>query len=364
MHSTHLMPPNSGTGSSIPSKPALFASLRASVTPTTLPQPIGARNTGLVDDWQAWLAKHPDIQEAAAMGDLMKNVHCRLGDAVGLFKHALQSHPYWHDGRAAIAGGERGETAVITMGTAPLMFWSRSHLLIESTPALEQLLVHSDIGEDLPASLFQAPAPACFLRFGKIFQDGVVPAPEHLQADKRELTGVYVFDGRNQGVRSIDLVCVFLLPALGAYSMRTIELIFHDENESILAQIRSACQSTELETHLVSIAQMVAKLFFYIQQPNAVQVEERPYSTAQNQLTQRGSKKAAKLLRQIPRIYDRVVLGPADFVHHQHGELSPHLRRGHFRLQPYGPQSSLRKVIFLAPTWVRADRLVVHEAGK
>jgi hypothetical protein len=50
--------------------------------------------------------------------------------------------------------------------------------------------------------------------------------------------------------------------------------------------------------------------------------------------------------------HDRAV----DFFQ-QHGELSPHLQRGHFRPEPYGPQSSMRKVIFLAPTWVRADGL-------
>ncbi|WP_426103089.1 hypothetical protein [Massilia sp. TSP1-1-2] len=337
---------------------ALFDSLRASVLPTSLPQPVGARNTGLVEAWQTWLSKYPDGRGAAAMNDWMNSVQCRLDDAIGLFRHALQGDPGWQKGRAAIAGGERGETAVITMGAAPLMFWSRQHILIESTPALEQLLVHSDIGEDLPVNLFRAPAPACFLRFGQIFQDGLVSAPEHQQSHKRRLTGVYVFDGRNQNTRSIDLVCVFLLPAAGIYSLRTIELVFHDENESVLAQIRRACQNAELEPHLVSIAQSVAKVFFYMQQPGAHQVEERQYSATLAQLVQRGSRKAAKLSRKVMRLYDRVVIGPAGFVHPPHGELSPHLRRGHFRLQPYGPESSLRKVIFLAPTWVRGDRLL------
>ncbi|MGB7988144.1 MAG: hypothetical protein WCF44_02030 [Candidatus Methylophosphatis roskildensis] len=51
------------------------------------------------------------------------------------------------------------------------------------------------------------------------------------------------------------------------------------------------------------------------------------------------------------------MLGPQQIHLHGHGEVSPHLRRGHFRMQPHGPQMSLRKVIFIAPTWVRADRL-------
>ena len=62
----------------------------------------------------------------------------------------------------------------------------------------------------------------------------------------------------------------------------------------------------------------------------------------------------------------RYIVGPASVVDWAgetagqlgaHGELSAHCRRGHLRLQPYGPKSSLRKVLFIAPTVVRADQL-------
>ena len=108
-------------------------------------------------------------------------------------------------GRVAIAGAACAEAAVITTDAARFKFWSRLHLLIESTLALEHPLPHPGIGDDLPGSLFQAPAPApaCFLYFGKVFQDGVVPAPVRLQSGKRELTGGYVFNGRSQDARSI-----------------------------------------------------------------------------------------------------------------------------------------------------------------
>lgn len=38
-------------------------------------------------------------------------------------------------------------------------------------------------------------------------------------------------------------------------------------------------------------------------------------------------------------------------------EVRGHGRRPHFRMQPHGPQSSLRKVSFIGPTIVRPDRL-------
>ncbi|WP_330954983.1 hypothetical protein [Burkholderia thailandensis] len=67
-------------------------------------------------------------------------------------------------------------------------------------------------------------------------------------------------------------------------------------------------------------------------------------------------------------MYDRHIVGPAvldwepigaegseaGVTHH---EKSPHWRRPHFKMQPHGPQSSLRKVIFVGPTIVRSDKL-------
>ena len=55
------------------------------------------------------------------------------------------------------------------------MFWSRGHALIETTEALERLLVDSDLGEDLPVELFRPPFPACFIRFGPAFQAALTP---------------------------------------------------------------------------------------------------------------------------------------------------------------------------------------------
>jgi hypothetical protein len=37
------------------------------------------------------------------------------------------------------------------------------------------------------------------------------------------------------------------------------------------------------------------------------------------------------------------------------GKVGPHWRRGHWRHQPHGPQASLRKLIWITPTVVRAD---------
>lgn len=76
------------------------------------------------------------------------------------------------------------------------------------------------------------------------------------------------------------------------------------------------------------------------------------------QLKRLGPKTAAKLQRHMDRLYDRILLGPLSLPGHGvHDEVSPHWRCGHFRMQPHGPRHSLRKVLFIAPTLVRAGRL-------
>ena len=75
-------------------------------------------------------------------------------------------------------------------------------------------------------------------------------------------------------------------------------------------------------------------------------------------------------LAQIESLYDRYIVGPESLSDKagmsvpgerldQGHVLPPHWRRGHFRLQPHGPQWSMRKVLFIPPTVVRLDRLAV-----
>ena len=89
-----------------------------------------------------------------------------------------------------------------------------------------------------------------------------------------------------------------------------------------------------------------------------------PHGDELRRLQGMGPRKAAKLRRQTKRLYDRVVLGPDTLPAHLRGasgEMSPHWRRGHFRMLAHGLRLSLRKVMFISPTIVRADRLTIDE---
>lgn len=83
--------------------------------------------------------------------------------------------------------------------------------------------------------------------------------------------------------------------------------------------------------------------------------------TAKARLGAVGPTKAARFRRQAAELYDRVVLGPAAPPTHLQpgrGDVAPHWGSGHFQMQPNGPESTLQKVVSIAPTLVRSDRWV------
>lgn len=75
-----------------------------------------------------------------------------------------------------------------------------------------------------------------------------------------------------------------------------------------------------------------------------------------------GERKRAKLLKRMESLYDAIVVGPetlpAPATSSGAGSgVAPHWRRGHFRMQPHGPGSQERKLIFVAPVLIHAEQL-------
>ena len=144
------------------------------------------------------------------------------------------------------------------------------------------------------------------------------------------------------------------------FSVSTIEMIIGDDQEPLVDVIERTCakQPSPVRLHHRVLAQLCTKVFLYWSVEQARTEKQQPYSDAMQQLKRLGPKKAAKLQRHVDKLYDRILLGPLAIPGHgDHDEVSPHWRRGHFRMQPHGPHHSLRKVLFIAPTLVRADRL-------
>ena len=106
----------------------------------------------------------------------------------------------------------------------------------------------------------------------------------------------------------------------------------------------------------------LVKVFLYLGLKDARKTSCTEYSTALKQLATRGPKKQAKIQRRLEALYDRVTVGPASMpppplADDMAAQVAPHWRRGHFRLQAHGPARSERRLIFVAPILVRADKL-------
>jgi hypothetical protein len=342
-----------------PESVAFFGSVNAtSVMGRNLPQPVVARNSGIMQAWHAWSQRQEGTADKGVMAELIATTRRSFEQNLATLLHHARMDPIWQLNAPTGPSSAEQDEATLVLPTASLMFWSRQHAVIESTDALEQLLLHSDIGADLPASLLRPPIPAIFIRFGKLYQDAVPLVPiNHQIGDIPRLQGVYVFHSERERNRTVSIVPVFEFSIGQNFCANSVELVINDETRSLNENIAELCKATGQGEYFISIVQMVAKILFYMEQSHVVQIQDMCYTLASERMKGLGAKKVARIVRHMADLYDRVVLGPHETVRLHAGEISPHLRRGHFRMQPYGPESSLRKVIFVAPTWIRSDRL-------
>ncbi|GGY34577.1 hypothetical protein [Pseudoduganella albidiflava] len=325
---------------------------------STHPPPVHARNTRLSSAWKEWPAIHASVFDSSlAMRTIDTSSSFSENEAV--FK--MLFHRCRTAGYAAPANLERCLKGMAALATAASMYWLRPHALFELTPTVKQLLASSDPGADIPVSQLRPPFPACFIRFGTELQPVVTLAED---IDQR-VTGAYVFEAVNDGRRAITILSIFEYGDGRTQGGATTSIVIENENDSVLDVLRDVHLepglSETVHSQQLAIAQVCGKVFLYWSMANARRLEQAPLGAAMARLRAVGPKKAARLRRLAAELYDRIVFGPValpSLLQAGRGDVAPHWRNGHFRMQPYGPQSTLRKVVFIAPTLVRADRLV------
>ena len=346
-----------------PASLEFLAAVNDSITATADPHPVQARNVGLVQAWQRWSALREGRNQSQSEADrIIAHLGQRFDENVALVEETMRNDPIWKMNVLAAPSALASFDNCAVFATAPLMFWRRPHVLIELTPALQQLLESSDLGSDIPINLLRPPAPACYIRFGEAMQRAIMP-PQPKWLKSCHIEGVYVFESVRREQRAIAMVAVYNLGEHPTLGITTIDIVVDDEQKPLVGVIQQICANKldhEGQLHRQALAQVCTKIFLYWNVEQARRFSEAPYSDAIKQLARVGPKKTARLGRHAGKLYDRVLLGPSALpghVHGMHGDVAPHWRRGHFRMQPHGPHQSLRKVIFIAPTLVRADRL-------
>ncbi|SAL38336.1 hypothetical protein AWB74_01525 [Caballeronia arvi] len=237
------------------------------------------------------------------------------------------------------------------------LYLTRSHAVIEPTDALQAWLARTDIGDDIPASLFRLPLGAIFLRVGAELRQTIDP-PLWASCEHPSTTqGVYIHEALVENRRELMFVAV-RDSALGTDAARGVRILIEDENESLLSAMRrmQLDLSSDLEDFIPMVEHCV-KVMLYLQAPAAIRINDMRDDDAASRLTRVGSKKATRIERKVASRYNRIIVGPAQIPGHTGGEVAPHWRRGHMRMQAHGPQFLLRKLMFIAPALIRADRL-------
>lgn len=116
----------------------------------------------------------------------------------------------------------------------------------------------------------------------------------------------------------------------------------------------SAVEPTHGPDDMRSFVSYVVKVFLYLTLKDARRVSHSEFSAMQRRVRSVGTKKRGKLAQRMASLYDSIVVGPSTLIsppinHTSAHGVTPHWRRGHFRMQPHGPGNRLRKLILWRP---------------
>ncbi|SDG68364.1 hypothetical protein [Paraburkholderia phenazinium] len=244
-------------------------------------------------------------------------------------------------------------------------FDERHGVLYEPTPALHRLLDQAYIADDVPIGALELPVETLC----------IIPEPSRW-AQTGESEAIALFRGTkataNGRSRIISVVtCSRSADARRSMVVDALDLSLDDPGKTIRELLDDAFSEPqpgdgEIRQHWRHALDYAIKMLLYLTARDAHVVHDRDYSEAPREFSGLGKRKRVERLAQIEQLYDRHIVGPAildrestdslltDGVHH---EVRGHWRRPHFRMQPHGPNSSLRKLAFIGPTIVRPDRL-------
>jgi hypothetical protein len=330
-----------------------------------LPIPVRYRASGVIESWTIArrLGGANGAKLSAALADPNRPVMQLQNELDGFVTHCLGEAPFRED--------ERELTELYTQSAISQAFWLRKGVLYEPTSALHRLLEASDIASDVPLSLLRLPAPAICI------------VPEPALRDRHDgFEAIMVFehaspDGWNENSRCLTF-CVW--PHENSPKLSLPVTFFsveadgnHISIERIITELSAQqCLDEFSMDSWRRVLDYAVKVLLYLSLDVAPVIHERPYSTTPRKPAALGKRKRLEQFEAMEGLYDRYVVGPAVLPEQSEpgasGEgldrdMRAHWRRGHFRMQAHGPAAAQRKLIFIMPVLVRADRLSVDAAS-
>jgi hypothetical protein len=324
-----------------------------------LPIPVRYRASGAIEAWTTArsLSGRDGKKLAALLADPNQQVLELIDDLDDFVTSSL--------GQPRSTVDERDMSDIYTRSAICQAFWLRQGALYEPTSALHRLLEASDIASDVPMSLLRLPAPAVC----------IVPEPS-LRDRPDGFEAVMVFehmsrDGSDDCARHFT---IFVWPhedlPQPLLDMQTLTVFAGDKSRTIDEVITYLSLNHGLEGEALAfwrrVLDYVVKVLLYLSLDVASVIHERRHSAAPRAFAGLGKRKRLERLQAIEGLYDRYVVGPAvlseisgprGVSNDGNHEVRAHWRRGHFRMQAHGPAAAQRKLIFVMPVLVRADRL-------
>ncbi|HBP1857703.1 TPA: hypothetical protein L5W39_004812 [Pseudomonas aeruginosa] len=320
-----------------------------------LPAPIRYRVTGALAAWRSF--RHgagSDLNLSSLLADgAMTTLIKFYGEIVtGLFPN----------GAAGYTSEElalQGVHSVVWQA-----FDARGGVFYEPSASLHRLLDASYMADDVIIGQLRLPDQAlCIIpEPSRWTQPGGYEAIVIFQTDSSVNCVTWTHEKNKERSVVMDIIELSL-----ANPERTIRELLDEAFQAKKSQFEHVLQ------HWRDALDYAIKMLLYLAVRDAHVVHDRAYSDAPRNFAGLGRRKREQRLAEIEELYDRHIVGPAlldamtDLSEPGTSggrEVSSHWRRPYFKMQHYGPGSSQRRLVFIGPTIVRADRLGVPSPSR
>lgn len=295
----------------------------------------------------------------------------------------LQQKPEYRRLRTLVDMAQEGEAGTEVGNISAMLLYLRQALHPQPyfviADELVAMMENTDIADDVPSSMVNVPYSRFYVEFGKSRTCGL--SLPNIVSGQHILEGAYIERGVHSSLGDGLYVLLTGSPLGKSGNM-------DDATHSLFVPLedpnRSVKDSLDLTFKLgTKVAQeygynvtppaflqqafddllFLLKVLLYINLPEA-RKELRKEKTQHEKVSSslQSTAKKAKALKRGRALIDHILISapPASATTTKQGasdarSMKQHWRRGHYRMQAHGPQSSLRKVLFIQPVLVHGD---------
>lgn len=262
--------------------------------------------------------------------------------------------------------------------------------ILTTSNSLDEILEQTEIGDDIPVDYLRPPFKTCYVEFTEERKSSLKVYNEITH--DHILEGVYISETQiNPGTMEMKRYNGSPLVDV-AKPLRILDLMFtgsplgksHVEDDALRVQgfyIQDGMRTIKQELNMVEekygldddftgdmsylseALNHMAKVLLFINCKHYRDTAFNERIELRKKINSlKGLGKIRKFENKLRKTYDRVVISPVDNVIYESGaefahsenvkEKRTHWRKGHFRMQPYGPGASKRKILFIEPTVV------------